>query len=208
MKTMSRWIVALLFPMLVSLTACAEGFSQGQDYIKLSSPQPTSSVDKIEVVELFWYGCPHCYHLEPYLKEWLASKPDDVQFVRMPAVLGKRWDLMAKAYYTAELLGVDDKIHIALFKALHEENRKITDVAALQDFFVAQGVSAEDFSNTFNSFAVNVKVNNARQMSRRYAITGVPSIIVNGKYRTGVGMARGNENVIKVMNYLIEEERK
>ena len=208
MKTVSRWFVVLLFPMLVSMSACAEGYSQGKDYIKLSNPQPTSSGDRIEVVELFWYGCPHCYHLEPYLAEWLVSKPDDVELVRMPAVLGKRWDLMAKAYYTAELLGVVDKIHPALFHALNKENRKINDQAALQDFFVAQGVSAEDFTKTFNSFAVNVKVNNARQMSRRYAITGVPSIIVNGKYRTGVGMARGNENVIKVMNYLIEEERK
>ncbi len=208
MKTVSRWIFALLLPMLVSLTACAEAYTQGQDFRQLSSPQPTSSGDRIEVVELFWYGCPHCYHLEPYLNEWLASKPDDVEFVRMPAIVSKRWEFMAKAYYTAELLDVVDKTHIALFDALHREKRTITDEAALQDFFVAHGVTAAAFKNTFNSFAVNVKVNNARQMSRRYAITGVPAIIVNGKYSTGVGMAGGNQEVIRVMNYLIEKERK
>jgi len=208
MKTLTRWTVALLLPILVSMTACAEAYTQGQDYVELSNPQPTSSSDRIEVVELFWYGCPHCYHLDPFLEEWTENKPDDVEFVRMPAVLGKRWGLLAKAYYTAELLGVIDKIHLALFKAIHEDKNKINDEAALRDFFVGQGVSAEDFNNTFNSFAVNVKVNNAKQMTRRYALTGVPTIIVNGKYSTSPGMARGNEGVIKVMNFLIEKERK
>jgi len=208
MKTVTRWTVALLLPMLVSMTACAEGYTQGQDYVELSNPQPTSSGDKIEVVELFWYGCPHCYHLDPFLEDWAANKPDDVEFVHMPAIVSKRWELLAKAYYTADLLGVVDKIHPALFEAIHEDKRKINDETALRDFFVEQGVSAEDFKNTFNSFAVNVKVNNAKQMSRRYAITGVPTIIVNGKYSTSPGMARGNEGVIKVMNYLIEKERK
>jgi thiol:disulfide interchange protein DsbA len=208
MKIVTRWMFALMLPMLVSMTACADAYTQGQDYIELSNPQPTSSGDKIEVVELFWYGCPHCYHLDPFLEEWVASKPDDVEFVRMPAVLGKRWVLLAKAYYTAELLGNLDKIHLALFKALHEDKNKINDEAALQDFFVDQGVSAEDFKNTFNSFAVSVKVNNAKQMTRRYSLTGVPTIIVNGKYSTSPGLARSNEGVIKVMNYLVEKERR
>jgi thiol:disulfide interchange protein DsbA len=208
MKTVTRWMFALMLPMLVSMTACADAYTQGQDYIELSNPQPTTSGEKIEVVELFWYGCPHCYHLDPFLEEWVASKPDDVEFVRMPAVLGKRWVLLAKAYYTAELLGNLDKIHLALFKALHEDKNKINDEAAVQDFFVDQGVSAEDFKNTFNSFAVNVKVNHAKQMTRRYSLTGVPTIIVNGKYSTSPGLARSNEGVIKVMNYLIEKERR
>jgi thiol:disulfide interchange protein DsbA len=199
---------ALMLPMFVSMTACADAYTQGQDYVDLSTPQPTSSGDKIEVVELFWYGCPHCYHLDPFLEKWQASKPDDVVFVRMPAVLGKRWGLLAKAYYTAELLGIIDKIHPALFEALHEEKIKINDEAAVQDFFAAQGVSAEDFNHTVNSFAVTVKVNNAKQMTRRYSLTGVPTIIVNGKYSTSPGMARGNQRIIKVMNYLIEKERR
>lgn len=208
MKTATRWIVAGLLPMFVSLAVCAEDFTQGQDYVELSNPQPTSTGDKIEVVELFWYGCSHCYSLEPYIQEWAASKPDDVEFVRMPGIASKRWVLLAKAYYTAELLGVLDKTHDALFEVIHKEKRKITDEAALQDFFIEQGVSAEEFKSTFNSFAVNVKVNTAREMSRRYTITGVPTLVVNGKYRTSLGMSRGSENAIKIVNYLIEKERK
>jgi len=207
MKTVTRWIIALLVPMFVSITVYAEGFTQGQDYVELSSPQPTSTGDKIEVVELFWYGCPHCYTLEPYLQDWLTSKPDDVEFVRMPGIASKRWELLAKAYYVAELLGVLDKTHDALFEVIHKEKRKITDEAALQEFFVDQGISAEEFKSTFNSFAVNVKVNNARDMSRRYAITGVPTLVINGKYKTSLGMARGSKNAIRILNYLIEQER-
>jgi thiol:disulfide interchange protein DsbA len=122
--------------------------------------------------------------------------------------VSERWELLAKAYYTAELLGVLDKTHEALFEALHEEKRKIVDEAALQEFFVSRGVSAEEFKSTINSFAVNVKINNARLMTRRYALTGVPTMIVNGKYSTSPGMARGNEAVIKIVNYLVGKERK
>ena len=208
MKTVSRWIVAALLPMLISLTACADDYTQGKQYTELSNPQPTSSSDKIEVVELFWYGCPHCQKLEPYIQEWLASKPDDVEFVRLPAVLSKRWELLAKAYYTAELLGVLDKTHVALFDALHNKKIKINDEVALQNFFVSQGVSAEEFKKTFDSFAMNIKINNARQMTRRYAATGVPMLVINGKYSTSQSMAQGSEGAIKVVNYLIEKERK
>ena len=142
---------------------------------------------------MFWYGCPHCYHLEPLVEEWLASKPDDVEFVRMPAVLGPNWELYGKAYYTAELLGVLDKVHPALFDAIHKDKKKIRDEAALQKLFVKQGVSAEDFRNTFSSFAVNVKLNNAKQMTKRYAITGVPTVIINGKYSTSASQAGSND---------------
>ena len=106
MKTVTKWLLVLVLPCLVATVALAEDYQEGKEYLVLSNPQPTSSADKIEVVELFWYGCPHCYRLEPLLQEWLDSKPDDVEFVRMPAVLGPSWELYGKAYYTAELLGV------------------------------------------------------------------------------------------------------
>lgn len=207
MKTVTRWLLALVLPCLIATGALAEDFKEGKEYLVLANPQPTSSGDRIEVVELFWYGCPHCYHLEPLLQDWLTSKPDDVEFVRMPAVLGPNWELYGKAFYTAELLGVQEKIHPALFAALHKDKRKIRDEAALQALFVEQGVSAEDFRNTFSSFAVNVKLNNAKQMTRRYAITGVPVIIINGKYSTSGSQAGSNINIIKVMDYLIVQER-
>jgi thiol:disulfide interchange protein DsbA len=192
---------------MVMTTALAGEYKEGTEYRKLANPQPTSSGDSIEVVELFWYGCPHCSELEPFVKEWLASKPEDVTFVRLPAILGKRWDLLAKAYFTAELLDVLDKVHPALFDAIHKHRQKINSEAAVQAFFIDQGVSEADFRNNFNSFAVAVKVNNARLMTKRYAITGVPTIIVNGKYSTGASMAGGNRKLMEVVDYLIARER-
>jgi thiol:disulfide interchange protein DsbA len=211
MKMVTKWLLALVLPCVIATAALVEvaaaDYQEGKEYLVLATPQPTSAGDKIEVVELFWYGCPHCYRLEPLMAEWLASKPDDVEFVRMPAVLGPNWELFGKAYYTAELLGVNDKVHIALFDALHKDRKKFRDEAALQAFFLEQGVSAEDFKNTFNSFAVNVKLNHAKQMTKRYAITGVPTIIINGKYSTSASQAGNNEKAIKVMDYLIVQER-
>ncbi len=215
MKSLCRWLMVLLIP-FYALAACAgESYVEGHEYTKLSSAQPTSSGDKIEVVELFWYGCPHCYHLEPFIEKWLKNKPDDVEFVRQPAILGPSWELLAKAYFTADLLGVLDKTHGALFDMIHEQRNMIKNDSMLRAFFMQQGVPAKDFDRVFNSFAVAVKLNNARMMTRRYDITGVPTLIVNGKYSTGPGMTRasdpkapiGNEQVMDVVDYLIAQER-
>ena len=207
MKSMIRWFSALLISVLLTGPLAAAEYSEGMQYLRLANPQPTSVADKVEVVELFWYGCPHCFDLEPHIRQWLETKPDDVEFVRMPAVLGPGWELLGKGFYTAELLGVEDRIHPALFEALHVKKQKINDEAALQDFFVNHGVSAEDFRKTFASFAVSVKLNNAKAMTRRYAITGVPTLIVNGKFSTGGRQAGSNANIIKVVDYLVARER-
>jgi thiol:disulfide interchange protein DsbA len=207
MKSITRWFSILLATGLLSGPLAAAEYSEGKQYLRLSDPQPTSAADKIEVVELFWYGCPHCYDLEPHIQQWLETKPDDVVFVRLPAVLGQRWELLAKAFFTAELLGVQDKVHPALFHAIHDKKQKFNDEAAVQDLFREQGVPAEEFRNTFGSFAVSVKLNNAKLMTRRYAITGVPTLIVNGKFSTGGRQAGSNASIIKVVDYLVAQER-
>lgn len=207
MKTVKRHLLLVLIPFLFPLVSMAANYEEGAEYIELANPQPTTSGDKIEVLELFWYGCPHCYKLEPYLAEWLVNKPEDVEFVRFPAIVGARWELLAKAYFTADLLGKLDTIHPALFAAIHEKHQKINDDAVLKDFFIEQGVSAEDFDNTFGSFAVAVKMNNAKMMTRRYAITGVPTVIVNGKFSTSGRNAGSNKAIVDVMRYLVEQER-
>ena len=207
MKTVTSWLLALIIPFSMLGTLHAGDFVEGKQYVALSNPQPTSTEDMVEVVELFWYGCPHCYELEPFISDWRASKPEDVEFVRMPAILGKGWELLAKAYYTAELLNVMDKVHPALFHAMHKDRQKFKSEADVQALFSNQGVSSDDFKNTFNSFAVAVKINHAREMTRRYAITGVPTIIVNGKYSTSGSLAGGNQKIIEVLNYLVDRER-
>jgi thiol:disulfide interchange protein DsbA len=208
MKTVSRWLLSVLIPLLASAAVNAGTFTEGKDYERLKKPQPTESGEQIEVVELFWYGCPHCYQLEPVIHKWLESKPEDVRFVRMPAILGSRWELLAKAFFTADLLDVMDKAHAELFSIIHEKKKKITNEKMLREIFVGLGVSGEDFDKTINSFAVTIKVNNARMMTRRYGITGVPAVIVNGKYNTSASLAGSNQNMINVINYLVEQERK
>jgi len=208
MKIFMKWMVVMLLPFYFVANATAQDYKEGDNYLRLSKPQPTSTPDKIEVVELFWYGCPHCYHLEPEINKWLQNKPEDVEFVRLPAIVGPRWEPLAKAYYTAEVLGVLDKTHAALFEAIHEKKQKFTDEEQIMDFFTSHGVTESDFKKAFNSFAVSVKMNNAKLMTRRYAITGVPTLIVNGKYSVTGKLAGSQAGIIKVVNYLVAQERK
>lgn len=207
MKTAIRSMLALVV-VIVSATACAAEYTEGKQYQMLKNPQPTGDASTIEVVELFWYGCPHCYRLEPFIHEWLQQKQDDVKFVRLPAILGKGWELLAKGYFTAELLDILDSVHSDLFAAIHEKHGKFRNENDLRDFFLSKGVKPDDFDRMFNSFAVAVKVNNARLMTRRYAITGVPTLIVNGKYSTSGSLAGSNEEIIKVVDYLVAQERR
>ncbi|MGD2055969.1 MAG: thiol:disulfide interchange protein DsbA/DsbL [Gammaproteobacteria bacterium] len=207
MKLLIRSLGTFLATLAIVAAVSAGEYTEGKEYERLATPQPTVDPERIEVVELFWYGCPHCYDLEPLVNKWLAGKPDDVVFVRMPAIVGPRWELLAKAYFTAQALGVLEKIHPALFAAIHEKHQKINDEAALQDFFATQGIGEKEFKEAFNSFAVAFKVNNAKLMTRRYAISGVPTIIVNGKFRTSGKLTGGNEELFEVVDYLVNAER-
>ncbi len=186
----------------------AASYDEGIEYQRIQPPQPTQSPDKVEVVELFWYGCPHCHQLEPTLKDWLARKPDYVEFVRMPAILGPRWELLARAYFAAELLDVLDKVHEPMFHALHVEKRRLDNLQAVAAFFEERGVAKSDFLNAFNSFAASTRLNQARIMSRRYGLTGVPTIVINGKFRTQASLTGNNETMMKVVDYLAEREHK
>ncbi len=203
MKFLLKVIPVLFF--LSAFQVAAE--INDSNYSTLPTPQPVTTADKIEVLEFFWYGCKHCHSLESSLEKWLENKPDDVEFIRIPAIFSKRWELLARAYYTAKFLGVEAKIHPALFNAIHENNQKIDNEDRLRDFFVSQGVSEEDFEKTVNSFAVAVKLNNAKQMSRRYGLSGVPALIVNGKYKTSGKEAGTTERIMQVVDYLIALER-
>ncbi|MEA2078302.1 MAG: thiol:disulfide interchange protein DsbA/DsbL [Pseudomonadota bacterium] len=202
---MKHWFSLLVLVLMMPLVHA--GFEEGIKYQRIANPQPTSTADKIEVLELFWYACPHCYQLEAEVEVWLESKPDDVEFVRMPAVLGPSWELLARAYYTADLLEATDKIHNPLFERLHKERKRIRNADELKAFFVEQGVSAEDFDNTFSSFAVITKTNRAKQVRNMYGISGVPAIVVNGKYLVTAKLAGSNKQMLEVVDYLVAQER-
>ena len=175
-------------------------------YQTLSPAQPTQNQEKVEVIEFFWYGCPHCYSLEPEMKKWLATKPANVEFIRQPAIFSSLWGKHAKAYFVAEALGVVDKVHEDFFDAIQTKKLKLTSEDQLAKFFVEHGVDETEFRNTFNSFLIDAKVRQAKAMAPRYGITGVPALIINGKYKTNGPLAKSHKNMIKVMDQLIQQE--
>ncbi len=194
----------LIFLLFLSFSTFSQAESLG--YETLSPAQPTQNQDKIEVIEFFWYGCPHCYSLEPAIEKWLKTKPDNVEFIRQPAIFNSLWGKHAKAYFIAEALGVVDKVHADFFDAIQNKKQKLTTEDQLAKFFVAHGVDETEFRNTFNSFLVDAKLRQAKAMAPRYGITGVPAIIINGKYKTNGPLAKSQENIIKVMDRLIRKE--
>ncbi|MFH0351888.1 MAG: thiol:disulfide interchange protein DsbA/DsbL [Chromatiales bacterium] len=179
----------------------------GKHYQEIVPAQPVATDGKIEVIEVFWYGCSHCYDFEPYINKWAASKAPDVEFRRIPAAFNKAWHLHAKAYYAAEALGVVDKIHSPFFKALHESKRRLDDEASLAEFFAENGVSKEAFTEAFSSFAVDAKVQQALQSIKQYGIDGVPKVVINGKFRTPGEVGISFSDMLKVIDFLIDKER-
>jgi thiol:disulfide interchange protein DsbA len=200
-------VVSLLLPASVSAQHPQdEFFLEGAQYRVLSPPIPARAPEgKVEVVELFWYRCPHCYHLEPYLEQWLANKPEAASFVRVPALLNPHWVVQARAYYAAELLGAVDRTHVPLFKAIHEKKQALNDVDSLAAFYAAHGVDEQKFRDAFNSFEVHTKLRQAAQYKRN-DITGVPAMIVGGKYLVTATMAGGHPEMLKVVDYLVRRE--
>jgi len=197
------------FLMLVSSIAIAEPQS-GFEYMQTQQVIPTENPAKIEVVELFWYGCPHCYQLEPRLVAWVKKLPGDVVFRRVPGIARPDWTAGGRAFYAMEALGVAEKLHAPLFDAIHKQHSvKPNDDAALIDWITKQsGLDRKKVEEAYNSFSVNTKVMRATQLFRASGATGVPALIIDGKYLTSSSLAGGNEEALKVADYLIEKARK
>jgi thiol:disulfide interchange protein DsbA len=187
--------------------AVSQRFELGREYERLSPTQPTSSPpDQVEVAEVFWYGCPHCFAFDPILKKWIASKPEYVSFIRIPAVWNDLLKLHARAFYTAEELGKGAQMHDAFFKEIHEKGNHLDTEDKLQEFFGQFGVDAATFKQTFDSFAVNSKVQHADELNRRYKISSVPTIVVNGKYVTDGTMAGSWDTLLELVSELAASE--
>ncbi len=199
-----RALLQTVLGMLIAGQALA--FDEGIDFTQLAEPQATETGDKIEVLEVFMYSCPHCYHLEPDIDAWLKTKPENVEFRRMPAIFGPKVEPHARAFYAAELMGVEEKFHMPLFSALHDKKLQIWDEDALVAFAEQQGIDGAEFRAAYNSFYTNMKVRRATEMGRRYGIDGVPAVVVNGKYRTSPSQTGSREGLVKVIDYLIGVE--
>lgn len=188
--------------------AQAESFYlEGAHYQAISPPAPTSPAPgKVEVVELFWYGCPHCFHFEPTLTQWLANLPANVDFKRLPAVLNPKWATHARAFYAAEQLGVLAKIHKPLFDAIHVKGQRLNSEDELARFFAAHGVPEDKFRTAFKSLEVHMQLRRAADLGRAYQAKGVPAMMVAGKYLVSASQAGGYPEMIAVVEHLVAQE--
>lgn len=208
MKKLFSPLLLVCFSMLLfQQTTTAAAYQEGVHYNLIKPAQHTTTGNKIEITELFSYTCPHCHRFEPYLDKWVPTLGNDAQFRRMPAIFSARWELLARAYYVADVLGIKEKIHKPLFNAIHNEKKRITRKEHLIKFFEKYGVSPEKFNKTYQSFAVESKIAYAKKMSRSYQISGTPSLVINGKYRVEPGKGIGFQEMIDITNFLIEKER-
>ena len=204
--------VLLLPALLLAWSAWAVGFQyeEGTHYVKLDVALKTRNTNSVEVTEYFSYGCPHCYRFEPLVQQWKSDLPADVDFNRTPAIWNiTGYELYARTYYTAEALGVLDKVHYPLFQAIHRDRRSLLDLKSMSIFMAEYGVEPGIFVKTFTeSFGVKAMYQQAIARQRIYQSNGVPAVIVNGKYRVEAGMVgNNNADMLQVVDYLVAKER-
>jgi thiol:disulfide interchange protein DsbA len=182
--------------------------TEGKDYTILPRPFPTEGGKNIEVMEFFWYGCPHCYELHPRIMSWLKRKPADVSFRYVPAVFRPNWVPGAKTFYALEALGEKDRLHDKVYDAIHRGKIDLTREDVLFDWIAKQGIDRQKFIDVYNSFSVQNQLARSTHFSRDYGLTGVPAIVVEGKYITSGRMGSTPEDTIRTLDALIEKVRK
>lgn len=183
-------------------------FQAGTDYFPIEPAAPLSpGNDRIEVVEVFGYSCIHCANAEPVISAWKKNLPEDVAFIYLPAVFGGVWEAFARAFYTAETMGVLSRTHDAMFKAVHVDRRGFRSLEDIAAFYAEQGVDKEQFLATMESFAVNAKIARAQQMAPRWGVEGTPSIVVAGKYRVVAPREGSFEKMLQIVDFLVAKER-
>jgi len=189
--------------LLMTGSAYAEG-----GYELIEPPQNTSTSDKVEVMEFFWLGCPHCYSLEPTMNEWEKNIPENVEFVREAPPLNKSWETHSRAFYAAQLMGKEHEFVDVMFKAIHEDRKPMRNPKKIADLAATVGLDRDKFLSTMKSFAVETRMRRSVQMAKSAGLTGVPALMINGKYRTGAQLAGGNAAIIDVINETIAIEKK
>ena len=184
------------------------GFTEGKDYVKLGTPAPTSSPGKIEVVEFFWYGCPHCNVFEPQLDAWSKKVPADVAFRRVPVAFTALHETHARVFYALEAMGQVEAMHRKVFAAIHQQRKRLDKEADIVAFMAENGVDGAKFTEAFKSFGVATKVRQAKSLSEAYKIDGVPSMGIQGRFFTSGSLAGSNERALATTEYLIGVVRK
>ena len=195
---------------LTGLARAQGGPVEGQHYVRLSTPAPVSlpSPDKkIDVVEFFWYGCPHCFAFEPTLEAWVARLLPDVAFRRVPVGFAVPHQVHQRLYYALEEMGVVAAQHRRIFNAIHQLNRRLNTESEMAEFLGQNGVDPAKFQAAFKSFSVNTKAARARQLSEAYKIDGVPALGIHGRFYTAASLAGSHERAVAVADFLIQRAR-
>jgi len=200
---MKKLLAALM--LLASFNVLAADPQLGQDFDKTAEVINTDNPGKIEVTEVFWYGCIHCYHMDPILNAWVKKLPADVVFKRVPGLPNPSWAPMARAFYAMEDLKLSDKLHTALFDAINKERSldPTNEAAAIDWMTKKSGLDKAKVEAAFKSFSMNNKLNQTANFFRASGATGVPSLIVNGQFITSSTMAGGNEQALKTVDFII-----
>lgn len=202
MKRLSSLIVACL--LLAAGSVAAKPFQEGVQYVPIQ-PQPAMlEGDQVEVIEFFWYGCPHCRDFYPVVSKWAEDLPDNVTFIEMPVMFGGSADLHAQVFFALQGIGELERLHTKLFDALHVEKRDLKTRAAVDAFLAENGVDMVKFNEAMGSFSVAAKVNRARALMRRYGVGSVPTMVVDGRYRSGTGF-RSYEEITEVMDHVVDK---
>ena len=183
-------------------------FVEGTHYRVLDTPANVADPDRIEVREFFFYGCPHCYNVQPLINAWKENQADDVNFVPTPVLFIRGAEPLARAFYVARSKGILDEVHIPIFQAIHEHREALFEARALARFFRAYGVEAEEFNDLYSSFGVSTRVRQADALSREYRITGTPAFAVAGKYVVLRQNLANDRETFQVIDYLVEKERR
>jgi len=182
---------------------------EGTDFIELSRPAPVEApADKIEVIEFFWYNCPHCNAFEPVLSEWVRKLPKDVVFKRVPVAFSTSFEPQQRLFYALEALGQLEQLHARVFTAIHVEKQNLGQTAAITDWVVKQGVDRARFTEQFNSFSATTKATRARQLQTDYRVEGVPALGIAGRYYTDGSLAKSMGRVLQVADYLTDQIRR
>lgn len=193
--------------LVVSQLGFASEFREGIHYQTLAKPVVTSGQEKIEVVELFWYGCPHCDSLDPALKVWVERLPADVNFVQIPVVFGRSWEMHARIFWVAKNIGLLEMIHEPLFNAIHREGQHLQRVDDVLAFFERFGADQALVKRELDSFATESALRLADARTRAYGIRGVPAFVVNGRHVTGITQAGGESQLFDLLDELIKKSR-
>ena len=190
-----------------SAFAASDAIFEGHDYTRVKDTQPVATGKNIEVLEFFWYRCPHCFQLEPALNAWLKKLPKDAQVRRVPAVFRDDWAPAAKTYYTLEQMGLLDRMHTKVFDAYNIEKINLNDPAVLGGWVKKHGVDRNKFESLYNSFSIQSKTVQGGKLATAYGMTGVPAFIIDGKYTTSMAMAQSESRLFDILDQLIVKAR-